>query len=652
MSKIKYLFLFFCTTNIQAGENKEKVLQNNPDKVDLATKFSAILDYENNKEKYLTKFRKNMENQISKDTRLLSELLQQRKEMRSLPINTTRYDCFNFKRKKNLLIEEINNLNENIKSCNQNKDTLPNLLLEQDFFVQRMNSKINKNTLDKISKQIINKTDKESSFDLYRTITETLCCHTKLILKKDSLDDSLDPFSLDDIDKKKMDSLINEIKNESTFNNTELADFITERAISDSIAYLMYQSKIKNPFKCEEFSQQEINKSRKYISKFQEWKNYSTKESTVFIPGPVEKKKIKSAALIEQYTNKERYAASSKSAPSPLDLTTFRKKSNYLGIVVREMLYSLEKNKESIISEKTFKDAANKKRLVPNSFDLRTFNGLISYISNNTGKNRFAKCDYKVFYDPCGGWGERFFSALIDQHKDTRGLKKIRVNDINSNLEKQYKKLEYEYRKIKEENEVKVVNRRNEVKVVNGRIKRVCPSKFGSEKSVIFSFEDALTRDPGKNDIIFTGLPFFTLEKYAHANAEDYAKNSAEESKININFDLLAEEEGSDVKEDKQQLWVQNWLTPLIRKLINSLNPHGILAFNLGNSKSAPLAKLLKEELKNCEEYKQVTNFTQSLWGKIQYNNRADSLSSHASPIIILQKKMPTDVEPQSNPTQ
>jgi len=100
MSKIKYLFLFFCTTNIQAGENKEKVLQNNPDKVDLATKFSAILDYENNKEKYLTKFRKNMENQISKDTRLLSELLQQRKEMRSLPINTTRYDCFNFKRKK------------------------------------------------------------------------------------------------------------------------------------------------------------------------------------------------------------------------------------------------------------------------------------------------------------------------------------------------------------------------------------------------------------------------------------------------------------------------------------------------------------------------------------------------------------------------
>lgn len=638
MSKIKYLFLFFCTTNIQASENEEKVLQNNPDKVDLATKFSAILDYENNKEKYLTKIRKNMENQISKDRLRLSELQQQIKKMKSLPINTNpdNHVAINaFRANKNLLIEEKENLkkkfNENIQSYNQNKDTPPNLLIEQDFFVQRMNSKINKNILDKISKQIINKTDKESSFDLYCTITEKLCCHTKLILKKDSLD----PFSLDDIDKKEMDILINEIKNESTFDNTELADFITGRAISDSIAYLMYQSKIKNPFKCEEFSQQEINKSRKYISKFQEWKNYSTKESTVFIPGPVEKKKIKSAALIEQYTNKERYAASSKSAPSPLDLTTFRKKSNYLGIVVREILYSLEKNKESIISEKTFKDAANKKRLVPNSFDLRTFNGLISYISNNTGKNRFAKCDYKVFYDPCGGWGERFFSALIDQHKDTRDLKEIRVNDINSNLEKQYKELEDEYMKIKEENEVKVVN-----------------GRFGSKKSVIFSFEDALTRDPGKNDIIFTGLPFFTLEKYAHANAEDYAKNSAEESKININFDLLAEEEGSDTKKDKQQLWVQNWLTPLIRKLINSLNPNGILAFNLGNSKSAPLAGLLKEELKNCTEYQQVTNFTQSLWGQIQYNNRANSLSSQASPIIILQKKMPTDVEPQSNPTQ
>jgi hypothetical protein len=604
-------------TNIQAAKNQAKVLQNNPDKVDLAPKFSVILDYENNKEKYIKEIKKDMQNQINKAKHLILELTKKIKKMRSLPINTKPDDHLKinaFRENKNLLIKEKEDLNENIKSYIQKLDTPPTPLLEEDFFVQRINSKINKNTFDKISNQMINENDKKSSFDLYRTITEKLCGHTKLILKKGSADS----FSLDDIDKEKIDNLINKIKNNIIISsNKELVDFIIKHAISDSITYLMYQSKIRNPFKYEKFSQEEISKSIRYIMNFQNWKNYSpaSEGSTVFIPGPVKKKKIKSTALIEQYTNKERYAASSKSAPSPLDLTTFSKKSNYLGIVVREMLYSLEKNEKSIISEKTFKNAANKKILVPNSFDLRTFKGLISYISKNIGDNKFAKCEYKVFYDPCGGWGERFFSALIDQSKDTQYLKEIKVNDINRKLEKQYKELENEYEKIK------------------------AAKNFVRENSVIFSFEDALNKDSEGNDIIFTGLPFFTLEKYDNANAEEYSKNSFETSETNIKSDLLTEKNVSNIKKDKKQLWVENWLTPLIRKLINSLNPNGILAFNLGNSKSVPLANLLQEELKKYKEYFQVTRFTQNLWNKIQYNNRANALSTNTSPIIILQKK-------------
>lgn len=137
-------------------------------------------------------------------------------------------------------------------------------------------------------------------------------------------------------------------------------------------------------------------------------------------------------------------------------------------------------------------------------------------------------------------------------------------------------------------------------------------------KKILFTYEDALELDPGSNDFIFTGLPFFDREKYPNA--------------------ALSGDDESESYQSRYTRWIENWTTPLILKLIDSLSPGGILAFNIGNSKALPLADVLFEDIKDKDIFKNnITPYTQSLWGKIFYGKVNKSRTN--SEIIILQEK-------------
>ena len=74
-----------------------------------------------------------------------------------------------------------------------------------------------------------------------------------------------------------------------------------------------------------------------------------------------------------------------------------------------------------------------------------------------------------------------------------------------------------------------------------------------------FTYQDALQYDSGTNDFIFTGLPFFTLELYPNVKYDNCNKRNKELKYV-------------EKDERGQKLWVKNWLAPLIKKLMKSLN--------------------------------------------------------------------------------
>ena len=468
---------------------------------------------------------------------------------------------------------------------------------------------------------------KKILFSIYCQIIEK-CCFSELNLLSE--EDTHTGTRSIKIERSKIKDLFSKYRN---FFLKKHAEVLLNRAFAHSLTYLLCTEKIRNPYCFEKITDESIDESIGKINKSQEEKNYKEVEKKVYIPNA--KLKITTTAVIKDATDRDRYKTISKLQSAPLNPSACNTSLIALELFDKMWRQNEAKRPEdplyTFVLESHYIQSGVHQGLTASSFDPRALYGVLSYIRDNTAETKFEKRGpFETFYDPCGGWGERFFAAALAKEDN---FTTIKVNDLNHDLKEGYEKLKKRYEDFCKENNL---------------------------KNITFTYEDALKNESNQeaksNDFIFTGLPFFDREVYPNMLKEWTTKGRGKPGKYAF------------------QKWLAEWTVPLIEKLIASLSPGGILAFNIGSTDQMPLAHELGTLLAGSENYSEtrscgkgssifgqsfegskifkdnITDYTKKLWGKIFYGVKG--ARGDYSPIIILQKKMHTDVEPQSNPTQ
>ena len=480
----------------------------------------------------------------------------------------------------------------------------------------------------------MNEDTKKKLFITYCKIIEKYCFSDLDLLSEKNIGTSTRSIK---IEPSKIRDLFSEYKKSFPEKHAEI---LLIRALAHSLTYLFHTEIIRNPHKYEEFTEEQIEDSIQNISDSQNEENYGVpkqkdndkKSDALYITNKQLTKQI--SYVINEATNEQRYVTLAALQSQPTD-PTIMSTSQVAGLVFHKLWDDMDKGakRKDELRESHYMQECVNAGLTASSFDPRALYGTLNYIRDNTVEKKFEKrAPFETFYDPCGGWGERFFAAALSNEDSIKDFKTIKVNDLNHDLNEGYKELEKKYKEFCKEKKLKNL------------------------KNITFTYEDALknTLNQGTetNDFIFTGLPFFNQEKYPHM--------------------LEAWLEGG---QEARTNWLKKWTVPLIEKLIKSLSPGGILAFNIGSSFDMPLAEELRVLLAGSVNYEgdqtykktykkskildsgstgskvykdNITDYTKKLWGKIFYGCK--KARGNYSPMIILQKKMNKGVAPEQDP--
>ena len=449
----------------------------------------------------------------------------------------------------------------------------------------------------------------DATFPMYCQIIEDLC-FVNLNLLSEVLDSG---ERILNISSQQFTEYLDEIKKRFNLPPAHTS-FIVEHAFIDAFTYLFFNNIISNPYS-KKWSEDAVKESIKYIKNIQKTENYKKdlfEELTdvVYIPGSkVPSNQSYYRAVIQDATDSERYKVKVQTKESIV-----QHQNNVLALArIGKTFYndSYVLLNPEFIGETHYRRATIREGIEASSFDPRALYGVLDYIKDYSGPGQFETMPkLKTFYDPCGGWGERFTSAAF-LDREGQNFESIKVNDLNHDLKNGYEKLKQ-------------------------RISQDLKESKKPEKKITFTYRDALTHDSGPNDFIFTGFPFFSIEQYPHANLSYHRPHLS-------------------VQKNKEKAWIKNWMVPLLHKLIKTLNPGGILAFNLCDYKEHPLLTQLKKELDQDEAFQSnVTPYSFSLWSKIFYTahgkgtakvekhkETGEKILPALTRIIILQKAHP-----------
>ncbi|OJU72857.1 MAG: hypothetical protein BGO07_01425 [Alphaproteobacteria bacterium 40-19] len=161
----------------------------------------------------------------------------------------------------------------------------------------------------------------------------------------------------------------------------------------------------------EEITEKNVENSIFEIQNSQKNQNYMVKNEGIFIPGVYRQEKVSGA--IKEATDSQRYKTIGKWASTPINHTEYPKKTSLLAV---DIFQEMQNNPGFIkpIDELNYRQVGVAQGVAASSFDPRTFYGILSYIKDHTNEKEFQEMPpLKTFYDPCGGWGKRFFSALL-----------------------------------------------------------------------------------------------------------------------------------------------------------------------------------------------------------------------------------------------
>ncbi|MBA4696106.1 MAG: hypothetical protein H2069_01800 [Legionella sp.] len=365
-----------------------------------------------------------------------------------------------------------------------------------------------------------------------------------------------------------------------------------ECASNQAISYLLITEKIRSPLEYQVTEAARDTAARlirhSYLNTRSEDPTLNQKFSqtpVVFVPGG----SGSSGDLAKFYTYKQRYNTPIKHYPSlaginPHDIFH---PDNAIKIytIVRDAIYRKRRtlinatpySQRYPLTSKTLVQAMEKNNCLASNFKPFTLYEVIHYIEYHTNRGKFnPHPPFKVYYDPCAGWGERESAAYLSRDY----FEELYINDINKDLEEPYNAL-------------------------TAYLQGAYPYK-----KVTCTFQEALDiTPPVKADFCFSGLPAYNTEEYNYGRTDRYENHTA---------------------------WLKNWCLPLMFHLLNITKPGGYVAVNLGKDKSGH--SLTKAILKMIEETpmvkERITDASYACSQELYYHSAA----TYASQMLIFQK--------------